>query len=273
VTFLAFENSVESSQPLELYEFTIGGTVYRYTSAEDTFTFNSLPYSPVAMYRDKTVAGREERSSNLTIYLPASDPFSLLYTTIVPGRKASLVVKRLQRLDTPTPQSVIIFEGTVQNVSFEQQLRVAKVTAVPLVAANGRHIPRFSYQGLCNHVLYDARCKINALSFKTTGTVSAVSFNVITVPGLNVHPDGYYDGGFVEAGAGTDDRLILHHAGNNLTLLLPFPFGLVGSSVDCYAGCAHDPATCDFKFANVVNYGGFFFIPTQNPFNTGLIAT
>jgi hypothetical protein len=36
------------------------------------------------------------------------------------------------------------------------------------------------------------------------------------------------------------------------------------------AGCDHSVSTCAARFGNLANYGGFPFIPTKNPFSTGV---
>lgn len=81
----------------------------------------------------------------------------------------------------------------------------------------------------------------------------------------------------MEVGGGDDHRLILSQSGDDVTLLLPFPETIVGSTVVLLAGCDHSITTCDTKFntpedtlSNVINYGGFAFVPNKNPFETGL---
>ena len=44
----------------------------------------------------------------------------------------------------------------------------------------------------------------------------------------------------------------------------------VGTEVEVFAGCDHTIATCKTQFDIVVNYGGFAFVPTRNPFESGL---
>ena len=63
----------------------------------------------------------------------------------------------------------------------------------------------------------------------------------------------------------------------DLLLLLPFPFTIVGQTVEVYAGCDHTAEPCATKFfttedpqGNLRNYGGFLFVPTKNPFESGL---
>ena len=49
-----------------------------------------------------------------------------------------------------------------------------------------------------------------------------------------------------------------------------FAIPTLGQTVDVFAGCDHSLAICESKFANVINYGGFPFVPIKNPFNSSL---
>lgn len=270
MTFGAFEESVEGSRPIEVYKFTQGAVSYNYTSGIDEVTVGASTYTPEAISRGKVGQGPEERKNVLEITVPAGNEFARQYLASVPGQRTKLTIVRVQRSDFPTPGTFQIFQGYVRSVAYVEDGKVAKIAALPISSATSRQIPRFTYQGMCNNVLGDAGCKVVLPDFKFTAQVSAQSGNTITVPGATTFADGYFTGGFVEAFAGLDDRLILAHVGDVLTLLLPFPTSVVGTNVDSYPGCAHDFPTCADKFNNGINYGGFFFVPTKNIFRTGL---
>lgn len=270
MTFQSFEASVESGQPVEFYTITLGGQNFHYTTAEDIITVAGTPYTPLAMQREKIDFTQEQRSNTLNIKLPGSDAFVRQFITTIPGQRAKVTVKRLQRNDTPTPQTIQMFTGYVQSVTFEEQMKVAVVAVAPEGIALSRPMPRFSYMSTCNHVLGDERCKVNETAFQFVGIVTAVSGNTITVAGANVFPNGYFAAGRVETTGALDRRLVLAHTGSILTLLLPFGVNPLGSTVTCFAGCGHDPDSCFSKFANVPNYGGFKFVPKVNVFKTGL---
>ena len=64
-------------------------------------------------------------------------------------------------------------------------------------------------------------------------------------------------------------RFIVLHNGDDLTLIRPL-YGLAASdSVNLYEGCDRSLATCIAK-GNVINYGGFPWIPQTNPFESGI---
>lgn len=270
MTFAAFETSVESGQPIELYAIVQGSQSFYYTTSEDIQVSGGITYTPLALKREKIDFTQEQRSNILAIRLPASDPFVRQFVTTIPGQRAAVTIRRIQRGDTPTPQAVLMFSGFVQSVTFEDNIRTAMVSVAPEAIALSRPIPRFSYMSSCNHVLGDARCKVDENAFKFVGVVTAVSGNVITVAGANAFTSGYFAAGRVETAGALDRRLILAHTGSLITMMLPFGVSPIGATVTLFAGCGHDPDTCFTTFNNTINYGGFKFVPKPNIFQTGL---
>ena len=282
MTFEAFEESTEGSQPIEIYKFTLGAQIFKYTSAEDTITIGADIYLPIAISRGNLKQGPEERDTVLEIEVPTDNAFAGLYLSIVPGDRAKCVVQRVQRPDFPGPEVVTIFTGFVQGVRYTNQGKTATIAAVPTISVTSRSIPRFTYLSLCNHVLYDTGCKVDETDptfLLDNALVTAVSGNTITVAGVAAKgASDFFVSGFVSAFGGSDHRPVLAQSGDVLTLLLPFPSDITGTTVDVLAGCDHTIAVCDSKFftsedltSNVINFGGFAFVPTRNPFETGLV--
>lgn len=273
MTYTSQELSVEGGKPVELYRFALGGTTYEYTSAEDPITKGALTYLPIAIRRSDDPQGPEDRDNTLEIEMPSDNTFTALYYAVVPGLVATVTIQRFHR-DDPDGELITIFRGFVTSVAFDEEGQVAKVAAVPITSATSRPIPRFNFSALCNHVLFDPRCKVSDVdpNFRKLVNVSAVDLvaHTITATGANAKPDGWWTGGFVETAGALDRRLILKHVGNVLTLLLPLAVNPLGSDVTIFAGCDHTIATCKTKFNNVIEYGGFAFIPTRNPFTQGL---
>jgi uncharacterized phage protein (TIGR02218 family) len=251
-----------------LYTVQLGSTAYRWTSNEVDYIHGGNTFEAAAISRSNITRGVEDRQDVLTIELPSTDNFPRLYVNIVPGQKALMTVQRVHR-DDPDQQAIVLFKGLVQSVSFQSDATKASLSVRPLTVGLSQAIPRFSYQALCNHILYDERCKVLQSLFQHTNTATAVSGDIVTVQALNTKGDSWADAGFAQLGT-TDFRLILEHTGDNITLLLPFASEVTGSVLDVFAGCKHDLATCKTKFNNVINYGGFAFVPLLNIFQSGL---
>ena len=279
MTFVTYEASVESSQPIEIIRFVLGSETFEYTSAEDAVTVDSLEYSPAPIRRGRISQSPDDRDAVVEFTTDGENMFARRYIGVVPGARAHVTVQRVQRADFPAPEVITLYEGYVSSVKFSKDGHIAQIATQPIAAATSRSIPRFTYQELCNNVLYDDACKVDDTdaAYRLTGPVLTVVDNVITVLGADGFVDDYFTGGFVEAQGGADARLILSHTGTALQLLLPFPFGLVGADVVVLAGCAHTLSVCHNKFSttedvtsNIINYGGFGFIPTKDIFATGL---
>ena len=280
MTFDAFADTIEQSRPVEVYRFTQGGQTFDFTSAEDEVTVDFVPYAPETISRGRIGQSPTERNSTLEIRVPTTNAFARRFRASTPGARASIVIKQVQRGDFPAPEARTIYDGYVASVAFERNLKEAVIACRPVEAAASRPVPRFSYQSLCNNVLFDDWCKVDDTDarWRLTVAVSAQSGATITVPGAGAFGADWWVGGFVEIDGGDDARLVLSQSGNDLTLLLPFPESAVGRTVTAFAGCDHTPTHCDTKFdtpedalSNIINYRGFAFVPTRNPFQTGLL--
>ncbi len=270
MTYEPYEISEEQSQPVELYTIQLGVDVWRYTSADGPFTIASETWEPFAISRTPFEESQEEQGQNVEVRLPGDAPICRRYIATVPGESATIRIERVQELDAAL-QRIVVLDGVIQTVSFEKGGEIAVLSVVTLRSAYSRTLPRDVYSAVCNHVLYDDRCKVAEASYRVTQEVLSVSGNLITINNLNLQSDGYWVPGFVElTGSVRDFRVVLAHTGNVLTLPLPFSVNPTGELVRVYAGCDHSPQTCNTKFSNLLNFGGYPFVPTKNPFQTGL---
>ena len=270
--FDTLESGREGSRPLEVYKFTLGVDTFLYTSAEDVITLDLDVFQPEAISRGSIGQGGDNRNRNLIITVPSGNEFARKYINIVPGTKASLRLLRLQRDETPAFDTRTLgFQGQVQSVRFPQDGHAAEITVRSIETALNRNMPRFTYMGTCNHVLYDNGCKVDPTLFTVVGNVSAVSGNTITVTGASSKANGFFTGGFCKPSAESDFRMVLKHVGDVLTLLLPFAQSVLNTNVEVFAGCDHLlKGDCALKFDQVLEYGGSFFVPLPNIFQTGV---
>lgn len=263
------ERSADGGAPVEIYDIVLGSTTYYFTSSSDPITYMDNVYPPTQVIRDTLTFGADQRTQVVNIAIPTAHAFAQVFATSVPGVKAMLTLRRFHRTDT-AGEFVVLFKGICRAVSFSDQNGLAKIAVMPISGALVRNIPRYTYQSLCNHVLYDRWCTKVAADFKYTNIIENIqSGSLFDVHGLDVNPDGYCDSGFAVFGG--DYRLILKQVGPTIQLLLPFFADITGGpNIDVYAGCDHSVITCKAKFDNVINFGGFPYVPTNNPFVTGL---
>jgi uncharacterized phage protein (TIGR02218 family) len=267
--FADFENSQQDGRPVELYEFSLGATVWRYNDQEGSYTYSGQPYVYRNIKRGRPASAVQEKRHELLVELPSDDPVASRFIGIVPAEPMLLTITRLHR-DDPDQEGLIIWKARVLGASYSESGALAKLRTVTYESAFSRPIPRYKFQGQCNHVLYDARCAVDKDLHKFEGTVSGVVGTTITVPGLEAaEGSGWAVPGYVEFG--TDFRIVIAPDGDDLTLLLNFENSVVGEDVIVYAGCDHwIKGDCLNKFNNTINHGGFPFVSTRNPFVSGL---
>jgi uncharacterized phage protein (TIGR02218 family) len=269
--FDTLESSVEESSPIELYTITIGSEVHRYTSnsADITITGNTWAAEPISRSKIEKSSGRKEV---LLTTFSAQNTFARSFMGIVPGQRAFLTIIRLQRDESPAFNTqILIYKGQISGGKYSGNGTKIELQSRSVEAATSRTIPRFTFMGMCNHILFDNGCKKSSAGFTVTGPVATIADTVYTVTGANGQPDGFWTGGWVTPVGTNDYRMVLTHVGNDITLLLPFATDITGTDVEIYAGCDHTLAgACANKFDNVLEFGGFPFVPTKNVFETGL---
>lgn len=278
MSFDANEIGVESGQPIELYQFTLGSSHTRLTSSENDVTIPSTLETFVAQALTRSNIVQESSdpgSQKLSVRMPASHPLVQQYRNIAPGRRATLTIYRMHRADLGvSDERQTIFKGSIRNVAFADDGRVAVMTVLPVTSAYSKPTPRRTYQGLCSHMLYDARCTINRddPAFRHDGTVTAVSGDTVTVSGAATFSGALADffvAGYLEVDG--DFRTVVAQSGDVLTIVVPFLESPLGKAVVARAGCKQRAVEdCEDKFNNLVNFGGFPYVPKSNPFETGI---
>lgn len=274
------EISVEQSRPVEAYTILVNGTAeFYWTSQEQEFQIGSQIYDPISLERGRYATGPQTREDVFEIRVPYDNEFVQRYTGIVPADRVEVHVDRVQRVTGPT-EVVRIFEGQVQSVGFEANATVGVIAVQPLIGSASRQIPRATFSSGCNHILYSVLgCRVSRTGTSPLGfdfqladtqisAVTGANSSVLTVPGAAAFPDDWFTGGDISIN--NDDRLIINHTGNQIRLLVGFPFSVALQNATLQAGCAHDPTACTDKFNNYINYDGWSFVPGRNIFTQGI---
>lgn len=274
MSFSVKEVSAESGAPTEIYEIVEGPNIYRLVDDIVDWEFDGETYYATSgIRRSKININKEDNNEVFTVEVDASHEFVQNYILNVPGTKATLSIYRFHRTDTPSYERVLFWKGLVQSVAFEKQGNLGKIALKSLTSVLGRQLPRYSYQGLCNFTLYDTQCTVDINSFIYYGNGASVSGNTVTVTGLSAAKgSSWATGGYLTNPSNQDYRMILSQTGDICELIFPFrdDFDIVGASLKVVAGCDHSIPTCKTKFNNVINYGGFAYVPKKNVFNSGI---
>ncbi len=269
MTYIAQEQSIESGSPLELYEITLGTQVWRYTSGDANYSdiVTGAIYKAAPIIRPNLIYSTDIAKTTLEIQFERTMDFLELFRVTSPSEIVSLIIKRVQRNDT-SHEVIVIWSGRILNILWEGA--IAKGNCESIRSSSQRFGLRRCFQLQCPHVLYSAACGASKALHEVSGTVTGISADVIIVPessgGAGTFTGGYAEWTSVTTSA-TERRMITNDDGSGNLTLAGIAVGLsIGSPIRIYPGCDHTIDTCELKFSNSLNYGGFPYTPSKNPF-------
>lgn len=264
MTYAAEEISVQDGAPVELYEFGYGSTALYYTSSGQGYTDASVSpsqsYTSANIERSAISSTEEKARNSLTLTVPRTFAIAELFRVSPPSDTVNVTLRRVHRGDTASV--VVAWMGRVLSCQFNGAK--ATLQCEPISVSLRRSGLRRIYGRACPHVLYGTACGLNKSDFDHATTVSSISGLTLTVGSIGAYS---YAGGFVEwvnDAGNTERRFIESHVGTALTLMQAFAGIANTDAVTIYPGCDHTLAACD-AFGNVLNYGGWPWIPNKNP--------
>lgn len=259
MSFDPIEKSGASAEPYELYQFQGLGITFLLTSADEEITYLGQQYTPTTISRSELEQSNEVVSGQLKVYLPKNHPLSLIMLPYLPASPITLTIFSSHYSDSET---VVIFTGDVASARFTTQ---CELTCNSEQYRLQRKIPFQLYQAPCAHVFGDDECGINLVDHTYSGTITVIDSTgtVLTVPAFASIPDSLR-AGFITVG--TQVRMIVAHAGNQVTLLSPIAGLTTGSACSGTAGCRLIFSDCEF-YKNIRNFLGFDLMPIDNPFD------
>ena len=267
MTYSVFDKSSANGQPVELLEIQYGeddSQIVRTTSGDRDVTVAGKLYQAFTTSRDSfDDEGNPDDAKQLTIKVPRDHPFILAFDQ---GEFPGMVAVRIKRLHLNDPDlgTFNMWSGRLVGVSFEPPWM--SLGCEKIATSLSRTGCRIRYMRQCPHTLYMPRCGVDNQAFKATSTVLNLSANKaeVTLSWLLSQQPGYYVGGILELGGAS--RFIIAQNGYTLTLSRPLLTLAASTKVDIYPGCDRLAATCNSKFNNLDNYGGFDYIPPKGPF-------
>lgn len=278
-TYSALESSAHGGRPVELFRFVHGSQVWTYSSGPE-IVYNGETYVAFPIGRDDMQQTKELHKSPLEVLIPRTSELSLLYLAGNPEHVITLTVFRLHIGASDGP--IVYWKGRVVSVDWPDPA-TAKLVCESVFTSLKRPGLRARYQRMCRHALYSSQCGVDKADYAVAGTVSAINAarTVVTIPEAAGYADGYFLGGFLALADGTM-RFISAHSGPSITLASPAPalaqyvgttgygqgYGVgYGAALTIYPGCARNRETCKNRFNNILNFGGWPWIPSRNPFD------
>ncbi len=167
---------------------------------------------------------------------------------------------------------VSLFTGFLGEVSHKNGVFEAEIRGLQagLNAPVGRSLSR-----RCDARLGDARCSVSLAGFTQAGVIDAVSADgAVSVSGLAPPTSEWFMHGEALFASGARRAIVeqrpLAGGGVEVRFSAPLPLGIIASqAVTLTAGCDKSAGQCGAKFANILNFQGFAYMPGNDVLTAG----
>ena len=261
MSFNQVELSDDEGRPIYLYAFTLDAATWRYTSSDADVNYGGYRWLATAISDSGVKLTGDTNTDTLEIEAPSAIAPAQMFIATPPSMP---IIVRIFHYHEGDNEAVLGYMGELMQVN-QPEPGKAVLTCDTINASMQRDGLRLSWQRNCPYAVYDAAtCKADKSKHAIPMTVYDVVGNVVVMNGLDAHPSGSLDGGFIEwehPSRGTEFRTIERQVGNACEI-----FGLgdglyYGLQVTGYPGCKRTTTDCTTKFNNLDNYGGIPDLP------------
>jgi len=256
--YIAKEKAVQH-KPVELYKIWQGDSYFYHTNGDSSVEFEGNTYTPATISRGSIQYNAQLEANSIEVTFSKAFSPVLEFIAANPATVLWIEVSRLFR-DLLSEKS-ILFIGQIQKVTVKGVS--IQATCVGLEFFLRQPIPTQRYQVQCNWDVFSPECGKSSSGFQ-------LAVSNVTVDGLRIShsdfgtkPDNFFKWGRLSFHG--HERLITEHTGNVVTIRYPIPGLVSGESVFVLAGCDGKLSTCQVKFDNIGSFGGFPYIPLENP--------
>lgn len=247
----------------------VDGAVFGFTDHDLNLSFDGVTFEPDS----GLIPGELRAGSDLAV--DAQDAEGVLTsdniteTDIFDGLwdNADVEVWRVNWADTS--ERIMMRRGSIGQIRRGRTMFIGEVRSMAHVL--NQTVGR-TYQGSCDAILGDGRCKValDGAALKGSGSVvSTLRGRTYVVSGVSGFSAGWFDNGILTwtsgQNAGRSAEVMLHEvSGSDVLLTLQYDpvLGVSdGDAFDVTAGCNKSPEDCQTKFANIANFRGFPSIP------------
>lgn len=266
MTYTSKDTSVASGEPFECYQFVAAHKTWRFTSHAEPQTVNGLLFTPLPISRTTIETGSIiDTLQTMDFQLPGDHELARTFCYTISPKSLQVTVLRAHIGEDLSTQFRVEWIGDLSGTDTSGKWAIIK-TGNKLQTALGGNLSSVYYQKLCNHVLFDERCKVVKATYTVSTTVNKIQDQIITVDDDGFADDALISGVMKNTRTG-EEQGILSNNTNILRVGYRFFDLLVGDTVELTRGCDHlRLGDCKTVFNNVPNYGGFDFVPEVNPF-------
>lgn len=262
------DRSVQDGEPVEFYKFSSPLGVFRYTSDNQPASCDGELYEvlPGGITRTSVETGSVvDTVMTMDFTMPADSGVAKLYCYQTTPEDLIVEVRRAHRGDDWATDFAMEWVGIGLDTSVSKHEATIKTGSILQARLSG-NVATVYYQRMCNHVLFDARCKVNRGDWVFDSTITKVQRQLVTV-GNDWANNGALRGGELTNMRTGESRTIHDNLDDLITVSYPFGDAQIGDSVEITFGCNRARlGDCKLRFNNMANFGGFPFIPVTNPF-------
>ncbi|MDR0736100.1 MAG: phage BR0599 family protein [Zoogloeaceae bacterium] len=264
--FSDIETSVADGRPFRLYLFERGATRWAYTNADHDIDFQATRWQAIAIADDGLRVTGETSANQLTLTLPDDLEVVRMFRGVAPSEEIWLTVRDSHfGLPDDPASAAVVWVGSARAIRRPEPGK-AEIVCNSLSASMGNDGLRLSFERNCPHSLYDGQCRVARETYKIPCAITSMDGAQVTV---NTTLANIYTGGVIEWRTGfyTERRGIEAQTVSTLALLGGTAGLDIGLEVSLFPGCDQTSATCNGRFANMLNYGGFRHMPGKSPFD------
>lgn len=266
MTYLEEESSIEDSAPRIGIEFILPAYTRRIAVGVRDITIDGKRYRAASSKIGEVGVSASADPQSLTVTLPMSHQLCQRYMSGgVPPRLIVVNVYRQQG----SGLTQRIWTGEVTSLAPDDNVGNFNVPSRSSESYQ-RRLPTITAGRSCGHILYDSNCRVVRADYAIEAVVTDIDTtgHVITIDALGGHADQWAKWGELEHLLSGERMTVSSQVGLDITIQLPI-YGIeVGHHVVVSPGCDHHAETgCSVKFNNIVNFGGFPSMRTEeNPF-------
>lgn len=268
MSYKQIEQSLDNRTPIRLYTIKQGAVRWDYNTSSETITRNNIQYKAVkgGISDGGIIVSDGGISDNFKITAPASIAIARLFDNLPPSSRLTLEVANTH---LQTEEVIPAFWGVIVTVT-EKTAATVEIVASPNETLTNRPGVTLVYSRQCGAMIFDHQCKVNKELYRVKGEVQQTAVSAVTINEAANHPDGWFNGGFIEytdSHGELDRRYIEQHTGTTLYLWGGSQGLNNGQSVSLYAGCNGSPDACTNKFNNALNRQAFDHLQGWSPFD------
>ncbi len=263
------DTTVDDGAPQEFYIFRVENLMFRYTNAPRDIMIGSNPFYSRQITRTALVNNMSViDNSDTKITLPRADEVCKKCAGLFTPTIIDLDIYQRHRTD-PDLELKRIFAGYMIDIStsgVETDMAFTSLMRTHIDAP----VATVMYTAQCNHDWGDRRCAVDPEAYVRTSQVIGNDLWTLKVADFIGDDMQQFVGGYIINDRTGIQRNIVNIDNNSIFLDGMFADVEVGDKVRLYPGCDHKiDGDCRLTYNNVINFGGFPFIPRKNPFLKG----